>query len=40
MTRKTRLASSLLVALGLLCSLGAAPVFADDASLPVDATLE
>lgn len=40
MTCKTRLASSLLVALGLLCSLGATPVFADDASLPVDATLE
>mgnify|MGYP007132858755 CR=1 FL=1 len=40
MFSKTRLASSLLVALGLLYSLGAAPVFADDATLPVDATLE
>lgn len=40
MFSKTRLASSLLVALGLLYSLGAAPVFADDAALPVDATLE
>lgn len=40
MFSKTRLASSLLVALGLLYSLGAAPVFADDATLPVDAALE
>ncbi|MFR3923751.1 MAG: hypothetical protein ACLTXI_00210 [Collinsella sp.] len=40
MRKKTCLASSLLVALGLLCSLGATPVFADDGSLPVDASLE
>ena len=40
MRKKTCLASSLLVALGLLCSLGATPVFADDATLPVDASLE
>ena len=40
MRKKTFLASSLLVALGLLCSLGATPVFADDGSLPVDASLE
>ena len=40
MRKKTCLASSVLVALGLLCSLGATPVFADDASLPVDASLE
>ena len=40
MRKKACLASSLLVALGLLCGLGATPVFADDASLPVDASLE
>lgn len=40
MRKKTCLASSLLVALSLLCSLGATPVFADDGSLPVDASLE
>lgn len=40
MRKKTCLATSLLVALGLLCSLGATPVFADDDSLPVDASLE
>lgn len=40
MRKKTCLASSLLIALGLLCSLGATPVFADDGSLPVDASLE
>ena len=40
MRKKTFLASSLLVALGLLCGLGATPVFADDGSLPVDASLE
>ena len=40
MRKKTCLASSLLVALGLLCSLGATPVLADDATLPVDASLE
>lgn len=40
MRKKTCLASSLLVALGLLCSLGATRVFADDATLPVDASLE
>ena len=40
MRKKTFLASSLLVALGLLCSLGATPVFSDDGSLPVDASLE
>ena len=40
MRKKTCLASSLVVALGLLCSLGATPVFADDGSLPVDASLE
>lgn len=40
MRKKTCLASSLQVALGLLCSLGATPVFADDATLPVDASLE
>lgn len=40
MRKNTRLVSSLLVALGLLCGLGATPVFADDAPLPVDASLE
>lgn len=40
MRKKTCLASSLVVALGLLCSLGATSVFADDGSLPVDASLE
>ncbi len=40
MRKKTCLASSLMVALGLLCGLGATPVFADDATLPVDASLE
>lgn len=40
MRKKTCLASSLLVTLGLLCSLGATPVLADDATLPVDASLE
>ena len=40
MRKNARLVSSLLVALGLLCGLGATPVFADDAPLPVDASLE
>lgn len=40
MRKITYVASSLLVAFGLLCGLGATPVFADDASLPVDASLE
>lgn len=40
MRKITYVASSLLVAFGLLCGLGATPVFADDSSLPVDASLE
>ena len=40
MRKNGRLVSSLLVALGLLYGLGATPVFADDAPLPVDASLE
>lgn len=40
MRKNTRLVSSLLVALGLLCGLGATPVFADDTPLPFDASLE
>lgn len=40
MRKNARLVSSLLVALGLLCGLGATPVFADDTPLPFDASLE